>query len=212
MFWGFDVRQCFAISYLYVGVSNVKYGVLLTGYEDVLLDNLRPAKPLVSNVLYRVKTPHQRVIALHVAEQCNIVTSRPQKHLTPSINESRSLLAPEDARMRVFVTDVDGARMTHRQVSRHVSMMSDISDIAPPCREQDEHNRNRKREIIDMNKDKQIRLTCRFQKAMDILDSIKISKGLPVTSQKDSRRVRNPLKVYNTWSQGWSREFKFQYG
>ncbi len=56
------------------------------------------------------------------------------------------------------------------------------------------------------------RLVRRFQKAMDIVDVMAMSEGLPVTS--DPVRLplsQSPVALYNSWSQGWAREFTFKY-
>ena len=61
-------------------------------------------------------------------------------------------------------------------------------------------------------RDKQLQLSYRFQTAMDILDAVRDSNGELITSSRGVKLAEiRPLRNYNRWSKGWSKEFQFEY-
>ena len=58
-------------------------------------------------------------------------------------------------------------------------------------------------------KETQLRITGRFERAMDILDTLRESEGQLVTSRRHKSKDIKPLRHYNAWSNGWTKEFKF---
>ena len=158
-----------------------------------MLDYLRPSQQRTNHVLYRVRTPHQKVISLKVAEE-DTTQARHRQH--------GASLYSGHARNQLFLPE--SSNQTARKGARSAGGVTSSFD-------------GRSRRIRNVScataaqNDKQIRMTCCFQKAMAILDTIRKSQGLLVTSPRERKLFRNPLKVYNRWSQVWSREFKFQY-
>ena len=155
------------------------------------MDYLRPAQQHTKLVLYRVKTPHQKVISIKVAEDDTAHDKR---------GDRRQFLSPSDAKHQL-----SSQQRTPRQRTISASGMTPLL----------EGSRHRARKVScaesEVRKDKEIRMTCCFQKAMAIVDTIRTSQGLMVTSPRERKLFRNPVKVYNRWSQVWSKEFQFQF-
>ena len=179
---------------------------MMKGYEDLLLsqikekergkqkmesegsdvtDGLTPATVLPP--LYRVKTPHHKVVSVHLnslerrQQQLLLESQRVQQRLANA--STTSLFGPPDT----------------LTVTKFPALTSQSS--ASIAAEDPWHK---------IPKDKQLWLTYRFQCAMDILDKMREEKGLMVTSPRFRQKTINPVVNYNMWSQAWSREFKLE--
>ncbi|KAK2170535.1 hypothetical protein LSH36_2g06024 [Paralvinella palmiformis] len=161
---------------------------MMKGYEDILLDYLRPSKPQSNYVLYRVRTPHKKVISLKVVED-NWTTAKTIERQY----QQRHLLSPSDAKSSHRLD-----KLMPRQGAR--SAANGVTSLPDGRRQRIRRNACAE----DAQKVKEIRLTSCFQKAMAIIDTIRTSQGWLVTSPRDRKLFRNPLKVYNKWSQGWN--------
>ncbi len=193
-------------------------------YEDVLVQNLqsRPLQTLDCRQLLKVRTPHRNLKALHLTD----VSNSDERENDNEVDDTDD--------MQIYSLNQSGSRQDRPETG--VSRSSVSSYTAPYSRTQtDNHypgiNRiqstpasaaSRKSGTIQiMNSrrcsslpatpriptDIQTRLSCKFQKAMDILDE--------VNSQEKPRRFprinANPVASYNIWSQAWAKEFRFEY-
>ena len=188
------------------------------------------AKADQRRLLNRVKTPHRTVLALHLTDPAN------QEDVGADELGSHSFLhSPNDTvytSTPIPLNQTPSYRNTQTQapVAMHVqprvippyyrsnttghalTLYNQNSTITPLS---NNLHTNRSLDLVSgaaVPKEKQLRLTHKFHKAMDILDNIKVSHGFVPTSPRQGRRpVANPLDSYNTWSQSWAREFKFQF-
>ncbi len=168
---------------------------MLKCYEDVLLDGLKTTKREPSGVLYRVKTPHASVQSIQMSgvpvtkkpQSLAPINNAPQTPLpVPEISTPQpSLIAPPpnlSYGQPMLTRTFSGSSLANRSESR-------LEPIA---------------------KDHQLRMSVRFQTAMDILDNIRQEKGIIVTSANAKTNELNPIRNYNMWSKSWSREFQFE--
>ena len=196
---------------------------MLKGYEDVLLTTLHKVKVDRREALYRVRTPHKQVRCLHLTEP------EPYKHnaLIPEDEPTKGTLNSSETFVKVPSTQ------THNQPtppsSQFAPGLTRTQSITGTL-----HRDNTQRSI-NVPRNKQLRLTSRFERAQDILDSVRLSQGNLVTSpralhkviqipgggggvgqgynrQSSKQKKTNPLDHYNAWSHAWAKEFKLQYG
>ena len=164
---------------------------MLKGYEDMLLTTLQTkVRADRREALYRVRTPHKQVRSLHLAEQQD-EQNTPQSLTPREIGQYQS----QSTKMPTISNNYSTTGLTRTaSISGHL---------------------NRDQKAIP--KDKQLRLTSRFERAQDILDTVRLSQGSLVTSPRALHKVqgkkeKKPLDYYNAWSHAWAKEFKLQYG
>lgn len=169
---------------------------MLKGYEDILFQHIRDAESLEQQrSLCRVKTPHRKVVALHLSEvetsgvagrcgvgddvqsialgsQSSYLSERNLHRYVLNREHSKKLLLPEIGR---HPRPNQGHQYNRPPVSRKVTKL----DFFKP----------------NVSKEKQLRLTYRFQRAMDILDTLKTSQGLLVTSSRHKSHAMRPAAV-----------------
>ena len=174
---------------------------MLKGYEDMLLNTLQTkVRSDRREALYRVRTPHKPVQSLYLAEQ------QPDDE-----NTTRKILPLHDDSMEHLSrqTSVPKIPLLPRETSMHRT-----ASLSGNFHHQNDHHHHHNK---DASKDKQLRLTSRFERAHDILDAVRLSQGSLVTSpralQKTAgKKPKNPLDHYNAWSHAWAKEFKLLYG
>lgn len=185
---------------------------MLKGYEDILLNNLKNEKKQQNNeekdagTLFRVKTPHHKVASLHLNgcdEDCIDEEDEKQAEVREILPSKDSMgrkawdirPAPYLGQLyRIDSKDDMGKGINRRDSKALLAKRSDSQDIGKA-----------------LPKDKQLLLTHRFHCAMDILDTMKESQGVMVTSPRYKQRRIKPVDNYNAWSKEWSREFKLEY-
>ena len=163
----------------------------MKGYEDLLLTKLKEqqaeAATQACQRLYRVKTPHHKVVSVHL------------NHLEKKQEE--------------ILREFQAQRLTTKRHSNSWFDATDSRSSLPPVHTpaaagtDDDDGKSWGK----VPKDKQLWLTHRFQCAMDILDKVREEQGMLVTSPRYKQRVTNPIANYNSWSHDWSREFKLEY-
>ncbi|ELT93455.1 hypothetical protein CAPTEDRAFT_191414 [Capitella teleta] len=166
---------------------------MMKGYEDELLRHLK-SQVKSKDMLFRVKTPLNRVSAIQLA---NLGRDPPET----TKSEGHPIRRPSNKTANKIDLNMP---MRSRTYDSQSCLLKSKSKLSPRPHTVSET-------ISTIPKEKQLQLSVRFQKAMDILDNLKQSQGLPVISTKNKKTIDNPLATYNTWSQGWCREFQFQY-
>ncbi len=58
--------------------------------------------------------------------------------------------------------------------------------------------------------EEQLRVSYRMNEALDILDDLKKTQGLMVTTLRESPRKEDPIESYQTWCKKWPREFEIE--
>ena len=87
--------------------------------------------------------------------------------------------------------------------------------IKPDTRKESLIERHRKESMAHQERrdhlleDRKIRITYRFNTAMDILDTVRKSNGHTVVSPRIEDNVIVPCRNYNQWTKEWCKEFQF---
>ena len=188
---------------------------MLKCYEDVLLDNIRSGRAVTKGsdpvpedaTLFRVKTPRDG-LRLHLAGGRD---TNPQQTLLPKLGEDDADGAGSVYNSKPPSRDSNrgDARVSLTGSFRLPSIpgavrppSSSCSSLYPPP--------GGRFQVVP--RDKQLRLSYRFQTAMDLLDAVRDSHGELVTSRRAPKLGQiNPLRNYNRWSKGWSKEFQYEY-
>ena len=171
---------------------------MLKCYEDVLLDNIRSNKPMESAAenatLFRVKTPHDGLRTIHLAGG---------KDRSDVLHGG---VVDGNPASRQFSIDGQGS------ARGSVRLPNIIPSAASPVPTHSSTGFVGSSRFPAVSKEKQLRLSYRFQTAMNILDALRDSKGQLITSPRSMKLGEiNPVKNYNTWSKGWSKEFQYEY-
>lgn len=177
---------------------------MMKGYEDAIISRIK-GNTNDKKVLYRVKTPVNQVTATHLAD----VHRDPETYRRNESSMSSSFRPPYSKkttpRTSTLNDDDDVFAMDTVIRAKSCDIRTTQQSEMPP------RPHSIQEAIYVIPKEKQLKLSSRFQCAMDILDTLKQSQGVPVTSLRTNRYMDNPVADYNAWSQSWSREFKFQY-
>ena len=176
---------------------------MMKGYEDVLLDRIKKARSEYNNLLYRVKTPHQTVLALHIAEAAGVVEGAETRSQF-TVSRPPSSHDGNDRTLSRTLTTLNQERGIPRlPIKRDHTLPKIGGKKFEPTESQVKR--------ITVPKEKQRKLSIKFQRAMDILDALKTEQGVPITATTRTNKVTNPITYYNSWSQAWAREFQFEY-
>ena len=183
---------------------------MLKGYEDVLLNTFNTFYTDRQVSLFRVKTPHKPVNCLYLAEdekkepaiEDNETWNTSLPTPTPTNGVSSSQAVPS-----YQLPGIPPSTGLHRTASLVGKLSSGQNYL--------------KVDNKRVPKEKQLKLTLRFEKAQDILDTVRLSQGDLVTSPRATKFIPennlpkkkdSPLDNYNAWSHAWAKEFKLQYG
>lgn len=198
---------------------------MMKGYEDVVYSNICNQYPEYRPMLRRNRTPHsgitvsppKRKDAHHrLLETCTVsgkledvvdgksddasvsqMESEPPTTSTPT-PEDKSDQTPRDT-------------LTTSPVPRSLSNISHSpreKENTSPCMRSASKHKHVKRHVDRPDKEQQLVMTYRYQRAMDILDNIRMHQGWHALSPRMKAEHRiEPLKEYNSWSYVWNHEF-----
>ena len=165
---------------------------MLKCYEDLILDSIGNDSRNVDECppyLLRVTSPIQPLEALHVEERPVSRKAKTKNVLKDAPSKNSFNLPLHDATENK--TDEQNAAKTNT-----------------PAEE---------RNVLISADNTQLRLSYRFQTAMDMLDNIKLNQGRNITTPRDRMSKVKQLdndKVYtkyNAWSQNWSKDFRYEF-
>ena len=141
---------------------------MLKGYEDILREKLTSGRQMDEAGLLRVRTPQKHVVCLHLTDAeppRDEVTSSVPSGVTSSTERPVPRIATHDIERRIDV------KQTHESSPRRPARQSSGSDPKTP-------------QTPTIPKQKQLRLSYRFERAMDLLDGL---KAAPMTSSPSRR-------------------------
>ena len=80
-----------------------------------------------------------------------------------------------------------------------------------PTNDPAEHDHRQEDGVLDGH-DAKLRVSRKFQAAIDLLDNLEEGRGNQLAASKPAsqRRMRNPLRRYKSWSQGWMDDFQVE--
>ncbi|XP_060564066.1 uncharacterized protein LOC132723377 [Ruditapes philippinarum] len=201
---------------------------MMKGYEDVVYSNLCRHYPEYRPMLRRNQTPHTGIIVKSMRQKFG------DKYVFDATKTSEGIVKVNGSVDSKAVDSVD-SRDTDGPVSASTPKSDDIlsprqtmnTSSDPELKENNESQRTTKKvssfpkgarnsmvdgmKTAEEEKDtkKKLVMTYRYQRAMDILDSLREHQGVHALSprKRDDRRIE-PLKDYNSWSHVWTREFE----
>ncbi|KAL4235197.1 hypothetical protein ACF0H5_006835 [Mactra antiquata] len=181
----------------------------MKGYEDVVYKTLCNMYPENAPKIRRNKTPLPGV-SISIADQ-----NKPEN---PKATSNRLLSLRNVLRREVTatsVTDVQSIRETtitplpgtnEKVRTKEQKTANNLSETTTKATTESTRAKSGKHAP---NKEKQLVLTYRYQRAMDLLDTLRKSQGLyPLSPRKSVQDQVEPLKEYNDWSYVWTHHFE----
>ena len=181
-----------------------KQEVALEGQEVTSEEQeVTPRKPwMPPGGLIRVSSPNQYVSAIHIKPKPLNRKCKAQNLLNPATLSKTSIAS------------------TALSQNNNNSSDDNFKPNSDPNKGSNAGNSEVQKGALDDPKsaldDPKLRLSCRFQTAMDILDHIKLREGQVITTPRDRfHRVRDMDKQkvfvnYNRWSRNWCQDFKYE--
>lgn len=173
---------------------------MLKGYEDILREKLGKSQDVDAGLL-RVRTPQKQVVCLHLTD-----AERP---------------GDETAPLAASAMTSSTERNQHNPPSHDVERRIEVNLAADPLPRRLARPGSgaapKSPQTRAIPKKKQLRLSYRFERAMDLIDGLKAAPRSPETSSRRKARpgetvlYHDPVVNYNKWSRSWVREFKLEY-
>jgi hypothetical protein len=183
---------------------------MMKGYEDVVYTMLHDTYPYKHSSLRRTSTPAGDVRIKKLARISPVFSDDKNlkleiKHDKPCESSNKNAKFCKDTlyfSLRGNATKISTKEMTSSVNDQSVQTApekktkfnSSVFDSVP-------HEKTGTRT--------QLTLTYRYQRAMDILDTLRKQQGLTALSPRvQFANLSDPLNAYNSWSHGWIREFE----
>lgn len=200
---------------------------IMKGYEDVVYSNLCTQYPEYRTMLRRNRTPHTGIKVSNTKGKQKDDTESPRS--TEENDESKDTIDGDMDNTMNSANNVEPASTSTPKpeetpscspwedkaksaISTADQSPRDILSGSPRSRSKfgTDLSNGKARSLSEKhNKKKQLVMTYRYQRAMDILDNLREHQGLHVLSPRvKGMCLEEPLKEYNTWSYVWTHEFE----
>lgn len=200
---------------------------MMKGYEDVVYSNLCTQYPEYRTMLRRNRTPHTGIKVSNIKGNKDDDTETPRS--TEENDEFKDNIVGITDKTINSANDIEPASTstpkpeeistcspqevkTKSALSTAEQSPRDILCGSPLPRSIYGTNLSdgKARSLPERrNKEKQLVMTYRYQRAMDILDNLREHQGMHVLSPRvKGMCLEEPLKEYNSWSYVWTHEFE----
>ena len=174
---------------------------MLKGYEDILREKLRSGHNEAEVGLLRAKTPLKKVICLHLSE-----AELPIVDTAMSVSVETGMTSPTQR-----ATNRAATMSRSPEVERRIDTRVAPEQPSPRFARLVSLPGPKLQPIKTIPKKKQLRLSYRFERAMDLIDGLKAAPRPMLTNSTPIASTLDPVEDYNTWSRSWVREFKLEY-
>ncbi|XP_045206733.2 uncharacterized protein LOC123558972 [Mercenaria mercenaria] len=202
---------------------------MMKGYEDVVYSNLCRQYPEYRPMLRRNQTPLSGVTVKSVMKHCGNIfeKTKANEQIVKSNDgaddvaidtvDSRDDSEPVSASTPKEDVSVTSSRQTLNtspvptlnSTDQSLCETQNISPLSRRTFNTEFASTKAKTKPEVQSKEKQLVMTYRYQRAMDILDSIRENQGIqPLSPRRKESRHIEPLKDYNSWSHVWTHEFE----